>query len=129
MFTGGFSAWIIDSFDFFTVSMTVTELSKSFNESYSDVSWVGGYVVVQDNGQQLTYMQGMTITLMLRSVGAIIFGILSDRYGRKWPMIINLVLFIILELGSGFCDTLPQFLGARALYGIAMGGMANRNQD
>jgi MFS transporter, SHS family, lactate transporter len=38
------------------------------------------------------------------------------------PVIINLVLFIILELGSGFTQTLGQFLGVRALYGIAMGG-------
>ena len=60
---------------------------------------------------------------MLRSLGALIFGVVSDRYGRKWPMIINLALFIVLELGSGFCNTLPQFLGVRALYGIAMGGL------
>lgn len=66
--------------------------------------------------------QGLTVTLMLRSVGALIFGTVSDRYGRKWPMIINLFLFIILELASGFCNTLPEFLGVRALYGIAMGG-------
>lgn len=65
----------------------------------------------------------MTVTLMLRSAGALIFGVISDRYGRKWTMISNLVLFIILELGAGFCQTLPQFLGARALYGIAMGGL------
>lgn len=65
----------------------------------------------------------MTVTLMLRSVGALVFGAVSDRYGRKWPMIINLVLFIILELASGFCQTLSQFLGVRALYGIAMGGL------
>jgi SHS family lactate transporter-like MFS transporter len=37
-------------------------------------------------------------------------------------MIINLFAFIILELGTGFTKTLPQFLGVRALYGIAMGG-------
>jgi SHS family lactate transporter-like MFS transporter len=37
-------------------------------------------------------------------------------------MVINLTLFIILELASGFCNTLPQFLGVRAMYGIAMGG-------
>ncbi len=64
-----------------------------------------------------------TVTLMLRSVGALIFGVISDRYGRKWPMMINLGLFIVLELATGFCNTLPQFLGVRALYGIAMGGM------
>jgi SHS family lactate transporter-like MFS transporter len=59
---------------------------------------------------------------MLRSVGALFFGTISDRYGRKYVMIINLSLFVVLELASGFCDTLPQFLGVRSLYGIAMGG-------
>ncbi|EON70026.1 hypothetical protein W97_09292 [Coniosporium apollinis CBS 100218] len=103
--TDGFLGWTWDAFDFFTVSLTVTELAKDFGVSNSDVSW------------------GMTVTLMLRSVGALIFGVLSDRYGRKWPMIINLFLFIVLELGSGFCTTLPQFLGVRSLYGIAMGGL------
>lgn len=63
-----------------------------------------------------------TVTLMLRSVGALIFGTIADRYGRKWPMIINLGLFVILELAAGFCTTLSQFLAVRSLYGIAMGG-------
>lgn len=70
---------------------------------------------------------------MLRSVGALIFGTMADKYGRKWPMIINLVLFIVLELGSGFCQTLQQFLALRSLYGIAMGGVyslpPSRNLD
>lgn len=65
----------------------------------------------------------MTVTLMLRSAGALIFGVVSDRYGRKWPMIINLALFVVLELGSGFCNNMSQFLGVRSLYGIAMGGL------
>ena len=65
-----------------------------------------------------------TVTLMLRSVGALIFGLISDRYGRKWPMIAALVLFIILELATGFTQTLSQFLAVRSLYGIAMGGMS-----
>jgi MFS family permease len=60
---------------------------------------------------------------MLRSVGALIFGMISDRYGRKWPMVINLALFVVLELGAGFCQTLGQFIALRCLYGIAMGGM------
>jgi SHS family lactate transporter-like MFS transporter len=59
---------------------------------------------------------------MMRPVGALIFGICCDRYGRRWPMIANLVLLMVLELASGFCNTLPQFIGVRSLYGIAMGG-------
>lgn len=59
---------------------------------------------------------------MLRSVGALTFGAFADRYGCKWPMIVALGLFVILELASGFCQTLPQFLAVRSLYGIAMGG-------
>ena len=60
---------------------------------------------------------------MLRSVGAIVFGIASDRWGRKWPFIVNNVLFVVLELGAGFSQTYQQFLATRALFGIAMGGL------
>ncbi|KAJ5117597.1 carboxylic acid transporter [Penicillium atrosanguineum] len=105
MFLCGFIAWVWDAFDYFTVSLTLTDIADEFNVNYSAVSW------------------GMTVTLMLRSVGALIFGSVADRYGRKWPMVFNLALFIVLELASGFCQTLPQFLGVRSLYGIAMGGL------
>lgn len=60
---------------------------------------------------------------MLRSVGAIIFGIAADRYGRKWPFIVNNILFIVLELGTGFCTDYRSFLACRALFGVAMGGL------
>lgn len=97
MFAVGFLGWTWDAFDFFTVSLCVTEIATEFGEQNSSVSW------------------GITVTLMLRSVGALIFGALSDRYGRKWPMIANLVLFIIFELASGFAMNLPQFLAIRSL--------------
>ncbi|EGD92179.2 hypothetical protein H112_00253 [Trichophyton rubrum D6] len=102
MFGVGFIAWVWDAFDFFTVSLTITEIATEFG---------------------VTNSEGLTVTLMLRSVGAIIFGLFADRYGRKWPMIINLALFVFLELGSGFCHNLTQFLAVRSLYGIAMGGL------
>jgi SHS family lactate transporter-like MFS transporter len=104
-FLVAFIAWSWDSFDFFTVSLTTTELAKTFDRSVSDITW------------------GITLVLMLRSVGAITFGIASDRWGRKWPFIVNNVLFIVIELGTGFCQTYQQFLAARALFGIAMGGL------
>ena len=100
-----FAGWTWDAFDFFTVSLTVGDLATTFNKSNKAITW------------------GITLVLMLRSVGAIIFGILSDRYGRKWPFIGNLVLFIVLELGTGFTYDYQSFLGVRALYGIAMGGL------
>lgn len=126
MFFAGFFGWAWDSFggafttildqlarlivflDFFTVSLTVTEVAAEFNVLPSSVTW------------------GITVTLMLRSVGALIFGTISDRYGRKYPMITCLVLFIILELATGFTHNLHQFLGVRALYGIAMGGALSK---
>ncbi|KAJ5640740.1 hypothetical protein N7528_000365 [Penicillium herquei] len=104
-FMVSFFAWSWDSFDFFTVTLTVDDLAESFNKSTSDITW------------------GITLVLMLRSAGSIIFGIASDRYGRKWPFIVALLLFIILELATGFCQTYEQFLAVRALFGIAMGGL------
>lgn len=53
----------------------------------------------------------------------IIFGCLSDRFGRKWPLIVNLILISAIELGSGFVQTFKQFLGVRSVFGIAMGGV------
>ncbi|RGP80161.1 mfs shs lactate transporter [Fusarium longipes] len=100
-----FVAWTWDAFDFFSVSLTVTSLAKTFDKSKTDITW------------------GITLVLMFRSVGSIVFGIASDRYGRKWPFIINNLLFIVLELGTGFCQTYQQFLACRALFGIAMGGL------
>lgn len=53
----------------------------------------------------------------------VIFGVLSDRFGRKWPLVINLVIVSILELGAGFVTTFSQFLALRSLFGIGMGGI------
>jgi SHS family lactate transporter-like MFS transporter len=52
-----------------------------------------------------------------------IFGILSDRFGRKWPLVANLCFVSILQLGAGFSQTFKQFLALRALFGIGMGGI------
>ncbi|KAJ5191367.1 uncharacterized protein N7498_010352 [Penicillium cinerascens] len=104
-FSVAFIGWTWDAFDFFTVSLTTTQLAKTFNTSVTDITW------------------GITLVLMLRSVGAIIFGIASDRWGRKWPFVVNQLLFVALELGAGFSQTYKQFLACRALFGIAMGGL------
>ncbi|KAF5115259.1 hypothetical protein DV495_000491 [Geotrichum candidum] len=100
-----FVAWTWDAFDFFSVSLTATLIAEDLGVSVKDVTW------------------GITLVLMLRSVGAVIFGIAGDKWGRKWPFIVNCALFVVLELGTGFVQTYKQFLGVRALFGIAMGGI------
>lgn len=104
-FLVAFFAWTWDAFDFFTVSLTVEDLAETFGKTKTDITW------------------GITLVLMLRSIGSIIFGLAADRWGRKWPFVVNNVLFIVLELGTGFVGTYNQFLGVRALFGIAMGGL------
>ena len=53
----------------------------------------------------------------------VLFGVLSDRFGRKWPLVANLFMVAVLELGSGFVMTYREFLAVRSLFGIAMGGI------
>lgn len=100
-----FFGWTWDAFDFFSVSLTVTDLAETFGKTVTQISW------------------GITVVLMLRSVGAVLFGLAADKWGRKWPFIINILMFIALELGTGFSQTYKQFLACRALFGIAMGGI------
>ncbi|KAK2612715.1 Carboxylic acid transporter [Conoideocrella luteorostrata] len=99
------SGWIMDAFDFFTVSLTLPLLAAEFRKKDSDITW------------------GITLTLMFRPLGAFIFGYLSDRFGRRWPFIVNNLMFIVLELGTGFCRTYNEFLICRAFFGVAMGGI------
>ena len=101
----GFLAWTWDAFDFYTVALTYTSLGNTFNKTLTEVTL------------------GVTLVLMLRPIGAGIFGLAADRFGRKWPFIIDNVLLIIFELVTGFCKTYKQFLAMRALFGIAMGGI------
>ncbi|CDU25649.1 related to carboxylic acid transport protein JEN1 [Sporisorium scitamineum] len=105
MFFSGWFAWTMDAWDFFAVSLSVTALSEQFHKPTHDIT------------------TAITLTLLFRSVGAAIFGLLSDRYGRKYPLVINLLLISALSLGSGFVQTYPQFLALRSIFGCLMGGV------
>jgi SHS family lactate transporter-like MFS transporter len=67
---------------------------------------------------QYCQTQAITLTLLFRTVGAVIFGVFSDRFGRKWPLVFNLLLVAALELGAGFVQTFSQFLALRSLFGV-----------
>lgn len=105
MILSAFAAWSWDAYDFFSISLNTTSLAKDFDKTVKDITW------------------GITVVLMLRSVGGFLFGYLGDRYGRKWPLIVNLMLVCVLEIGTGFVNTYEQFLGVRALFGIMLGGV------
>lgn len=85
--------------------MTLPELGKYFNKSDSQMSFA------------------ITLTLLFRSLGALIFGVLADRFGRKWTLVANMLIIAVFQLASGFVKTYPAFLGVRAIFGIAMGGV------
>ncbi|KAK7017799.1 MFS general substrate transporter [Favolaschia claudopus] len=101
----GWLAWTCDALDFFSVSVSVPALSAQFGKPTSSIT------------------QAITLTLLFRSIGAILFGIFSDRFGRKWPLVFNLLLVAVLQLGAGFVQTFKQFLALRSLFGIGMGGI------
>ncbi|KAI8149189.1 major facilitator superfamily domain-containing protein [Fennellomyces sp. T-0311] len=103
-FTAAFLGWMCDAYDFFCVSLAATYIAEDFGVEVSAVT------------------SAITTTLMLRSIGALLFGMAADRWGRRWPLMIDIVLFSIINMASGFAPNLQTFIGLRAVFGIAMGG-------
>src|SRR5207249_9494716 len=64
----------------------------------------------------------LTLTLAFRPVGAFIFGLLADRYGRRLPLMLDLIFYSVVEVLSGLAPSYATFLLLRALFGIGMGG-------
>lgn len=102
--TAGFLGWTLDAFDFFLVVMTLTAIAKEFGRSDADIAF------------------SLTLTLAFRPVGAFIFGLMADRYGRKIPLMADLVFYSVIEVLSGLAPNYATFLVLRALFGIGMGG-------
>jgi len=99
----GFLGWTLDAFDFFLVVMTLTAIAKEFGKSDAAIAL------------------SITLTLAFRPVGAFIFGLLADRYGRRIPLMVDLVFYSVIEVLSGLAPNYATFLVLRALFGIGMG--------
>ena len=102
--TASFLGWTLDAFDFFVLVFLVDTLAAHFHVSTSKIIFT------------------ITATLAFRPVGAVVFGLLADRYGRRRPLMANVVFFSLFELACGFAPNYTVFLILRAIYGIGMGG-------
>ncbi len=100
----GFLGWTLDAFDFFILTLVIDDIAKSFGRTRPDIA--------------LT----LTVALAARPIGAVIFGIMADRLGRRLPLMINVVFYAIVSVLSGLAPNYQVFLALRILFGIGMGG-------
>jgi SHS family lactate transporter-like MFS transporter len=99
-----FLGWTLDAFDYFLLTFVILAIAKEFNVGKEEVTF------------------GLFLTLAARPLGALLFGRLADRYGRRPILMLDIVLFSIFELATAFSTSLTMLLVFRFLFGIAMGG-------
>src|SRR5262249_50500571 len=103
-FLACFLGWALDAFDFFLLTFVIAPMASDFGTSIAELSYA------------------ITITLAMRPVGAFIFGLLGDRFGRRIPLMVNIVFYSLMELLTAFSPNYTTLLVFRALYGSGMGG-------
>src|SRR5260370_2285399 len=100
----GFLGCAPDASDFFILLFVMPAVAKEFHRPVSHIAFT------------------ITATLALRPVGALVFGWVADRYGRRVPLMVDVIFYSVVEVLSGLAPSYRWFLFMRALYGIAMGG-------
>jgi SHS family lactate transporter-like MFS transporter len=103
-FVACFLGWSLDAFDFFILTFCVSAIATQFQTKVSAVA------------------EAIFITLAFRPVGALLFGMMADRFGRRPTLMVDIIAYSVFELSSAFAPSLKVFLITRALFGIAMGG-------
>ena len=103
-FFAAFLGWSLDAFDFFTVIFCVSAIATEFNAKVSGVA------------------EAIFVTLAMRPVGAFLFGMMADRFGRRVTLMVDIIAYSVFELASAFAPSLKAFIILRAFFGIAMGG-------
>jgi MFS transporter, SHS family, lactate transporter len=103
-FAACFMGWSLDAFDFFILTFCLDSVAATFHVNLETVA------------------TSLFWTLCMRPVGALLFGLLAERFGRRPTLMLNILCFSFFELSSAFAPTFGIFLASRALFGIAMGG-------
>ena len=103
-FLAGLLGWTLDAFDFFVLVFVLPAVAEEFHRPVADIAYT------------------ITLTLAMRPFGALIFGWMADRYGRRIPLMIDVVFYSVVEVLSGLAPSYTTFVWLRALYGIGMGG-------
>jgi len=103
-FTACFLGWTLDAFDFFLLTFCLDAIASTFHVSVA------------------TAAKSIFWTLLMRPVGALVFGQLAEKFGRKPTLMLNVVSYSVFAIASAFAPTFGWFLATRALFGIAMGG-------
>jgi SHS family lactate transporter-like MFS transporter len=103
-FVACFLGWSLDAFDFFILIFCVNALAAQFQTKVSAIT------------------EAIFLTLAMRPVGALLFGWMADRFGRRPTLMVDIIAYSVFELASAFAPSLAFFLVMRALFGIAMGG-------
>src|SRR5215469_15407846 len=81
--TASFLGWTLDAFDFFVLTFVIPTIAAEFHRSIADVAFT------------------ITLTLAMRPVGAVLFGWLADRYGRRTPLMADIIFYSVVEVLSG----------------------------
>ena len=103
-FIACFLGWSLDAFDFFILIFCVNALAAQFQTKVSSIA------------------VAISFTLAMRPVGAFLFGMMADRFGRRPTLMANIIAYSVFELASAFAPSLKVFIVMRALFGVAMGG-------
>src|SRR3954447_14836803 len=103
-FLAAFLGWTMDAFDYFIVVLVYAEIAKDFHVSLEKMAFL------------------TTVTLIMRPVGALIFGIWADRRGRRVPLMVDVTFYSIIGFACAFAPNFSVLLVLRLLYGIGMGG-------
>jgi SHS family lactate transporter-like MFS transporter len=104
-FAACFLAWTLDAFDFFLLTLCLKAIAADFHVTIPQIA------------------EAIFWTLVMRPVGALLFGLLAERFGRRPTLMLNVVAFSVFVLASAFAPSLTIFLICRALFGVAMGGV------